>query len=396
MIKEKMADGVNYSLKGFDQYEIMLGDELRGERATVNKSLLDVQKDLRIKASYIAAIENCDLEVFSNRGFIAGYVRSYARYLALDPDIIYERFCRESGFSSQNAELTLQGKKFSTVAKKDFGSGSDWRPGLIGQISSPNMNISGLVINSAPLMLVLIVLFGTGFGAISVLREVQKLEVVALEEIPEVFTELPSNSSEFYLSEYGIDIYTSQELELPVFEARDKAVSTLKPELLTALEDKSTPPSISYSVAQGGMNVDSRKQNLQSARYSIPMLSEPILRTVPKVPEVRLLAMTPAWVRIKNANGDVIFEKILKQHETYLIKKSLFKGQLRAGNAQNVYVLIDKQALGPLSNVKSVVKNVSLDPESLKNSLVFSSSVTESFKFKTNGKVIVNTAEVVD
>ena len=48
-----MADGVNYSLKGFDQYDILLGDELRGERATIGKSLLDVQRDLKIKASYI-------------------------------------------------------------------------------------------------------------------------------------------------------------------------------------------------------------------------------------------------------------------------------------------------------------------------------------------------------
>ena len=63
-----MADGVNYSLKGFDQYEARLGDELRGERATIGKSLLDVQRELKIKASYIAAIENCDLDVFSDQG----------------------------------------------------------------------------------------------------------------------------------------------------------------------------------------------------------------------------------------------------------------------------------------------------------------------------------------
>ena len=56
-----MADGANYTLKGFDEYEILLGDALRGERATMGKSLLDVQIDLKIKASYIAAIENCDL-----------------------------------------------------------------------------------------------------------------------------------------------------------------------------------------------------------------------------------------------------------------------------------------------------------------------------------------------
>jgi hypothetical protein len=32
-----------------------LGDILRGERATLGKSLLDVQRELRIRASYVAA-----------------------------------------------------------------------------------------------------------------------------------------------------------------------------------------------------------------------------------------------------------------------------------------------------------------------------------------------------
>ena len=38
--------------------DVSLGDLLRGQRATLGKSLFDVQRDLRIKAIYIAAIEN--------------------------------------------------------------------------------------------------------------------------------------------------------------------------------------------------------------------------------------------------------------------------------------------------------------------------------------------------
>lgn len=46
---------------GFDDPDIRLGDLMRGERATLGKSLLDVQRELRIRASYVAAIENCDI-----------------------------------------------------------------------------------------------------------------------------------------------------------------------------------------------------------------------------------------------------------------------------------------------------------------------------------------------
>ena len=87
-------------LKGFDDFEVTLGDVMRGERATRGKSLIDVQHDLRIKAAYIAGVEDCDPSVFDTPGFIAGYVRSYAKYLGMDPDASFEMFCKESGFES--------------------------------------------------------------------------------------------------------------------------------------------------------------------------------------------------------------------------------------------------------------------------------------------------------
>ena len=37
--------------------------------------------------------------VFDTPGFIAGYVRSYAKYLGLDPEKSFELFCSESGFT---------------------------------------------------------------------------------------------------------------------------------------------------------------------------------------------------------------------------------------------------------------------------------------------------------
>ena len=87
-------------LKGFDDFEVTLGDVMRGERATRGKSLMDVQHDLRIKAAYIAGVEDCDPSVFDTPGFIAGYVRSYAKYLGMDPDASFDMFCKESGFES--------------------------------------------------------------------------------------------------------------------------------------------------------------------------------------------------------------------------------------------------------------------------------------------------------
>ena len=58
MIRRKHSKSVDEKVepKAFDDFELRLGDVMRGERATMGKSLLDVQRELRIKASYIAAI----------------------------------------------------------------------------------------------------------------------------------------------------------------------------------------------------------------------------------------------------------------------------------------------------------------------------------------------------
>jgi cytoskeleton protein RodZ len=103
----------NQRPRGFDMYEVTLGDQMRGERATLGKSLLDVQRDLRIKATCISAIENCDPSAFQTAAFIAGYVRSYARYLNMNPDECFVRFCEESGFGGVNSDL----KSASTSTK---------------------------------------------------------------------------------------------------------------------------------------------------------------------------------------------------------------------------------------------------------------------------------------
>ena len=68
----KQDGGANAAAPGFDDFEMRLGDIMRGERATMGKSLLDVQRELRIRASYVAAIENCDISAFDAPSFISG------------------------------------------------------------------------------------------------------------------------------------------------------------------------------------------------------------------------------------------------------------------------------------------------------------------------------------
>ena len=114
---------------GFGPFEFSLGDELRGERATLGKTLLDIQRDLRIKAAYIAAIEDAKPEVFPNPSFIAGYVRSYARYLGMDPDEVFQRFCRESGFTGKAGAGVHAAPKKGAAGRRPAAASSRRSPG---------------------------------------------------------------------------------------------------------------------------------------------------------------------------------------------------------------------------------------------------------------------------
>ena len=114
-------------LKGFDDFELSLGDIMRGERATLGKSLLDVQRELKIKATYISAIENTDPTAFDTPGFVAGYVRSYARYLGLDPEWAFQTFCDEGNFAvahGMSPEASGKTDKKKRKDKKKKGAGA--------------------------------------------------------------------------------------------------------------------------------------------------------------------------------------------------------------------------------------------------------------------------------
>ena len=86
-------------LQQFDDFEVTLGDIMRGERATLGKSITDVRLELRLSKKYILAIESGDVSAFRCLKFVPGYVRSYAHYLGLNSDQAFATFCVETGFS---------------------------------------------------------------------------------------------------------------------------------------------------------------------------------------------------------------------------------------------------------------------------------------------------------
>ena len=360
--------------KGFDDFEVRLGDTMRGERATMAKSLLDVQRELKIKASYIAAIENCDVSAFETPGFVAGYVRSYARYLGMDPEWAFQRFCEEANFTvSHGMSAAASGPKKSVgvLATAYADPLANPKAPFVPQGESVWSGIQPGAIGSIAVLLILI--GGLGYGGWTVLNEVQKVQLAPVDQAPGVVAELDPLSSaggnaanqaeatqialaqrpatdEAPQPEAFDRLYRPEALDVPVLVARDGPIAAIDPRTVGALAD---------AVPQAD------PEDAVNAAVSLALGETPVQVVAPDAPQVELLAVRPAWVRVTSADGTTIFEKILDAGERYALPKLEEAPVLRVGESGALYFAVNGQTYGPAGARGSVTKNVTLSPDAL-------------------------------
>lgn len=363
-------------LKGFDDYETSLGDELRGERATHGKSLLDVQRELHIKAAYIAAIENCDPTVFPNKGFVAGYVRSYARFLGLDSEEIFDRFRAESGFEGVNAELTgKRDKREKRVTKAQAAlKGAEIAPKFVGNLTPPKESILGVISPSGIFSVIVLVglIGGIGFGGWSVLREIQRVEFAPVDQTPgvvaavavideptaETAAEAPATDASPAANDALARLYRPQELAVPKLEPRDGPIAALDPDDVGLLRD--VPEEVVPVIDVDALIAQALMEGPTADEVDAALAEGPVVTVDNAPPAVELLATRAAWVRVYQADGTILFEKILEADERYQVPPEAEGPLLRAGNSGSVYLLVDNQPYGPVGNGTAVAKEVSL------------------------------------
>lgn len=348
--------------KGFDDFELRLGDLMRGERATLGKSLLDVQRELKIKATYIAAIENCDIAAFDTPGFIAGYVRSYARYLGLEPDDTYAKFCAEANFAVAHGMSAAASSPRAQAAKQRKAAE------YADPLANPNASfvprgeafLSQVQPGAIGSVLVLLVLIGViGYGGWSVLQQVQQVTLTPVDQAPGVVAELdPLSGAEAVVTTDGglvalaepkpeaLDrLYRPAALDVPVMVARDGPIAGIRPDPSTIVQAATDAAVATLLAEEAG--------------------SPPVQVVADAAPGVEIFAVRPAWVRVKAADGTVLFEKILDVGERYLVPATEEPPELRAGNSGSVYFTVNGKTYGPSAPGASVAKNVVLSPEAV-------------------------------
>lgn len=361
----------------FLDHDTRLGDLMRGERATLGKSLLDVQRELRIRASYVAAIENCDITAFEAPSFVAGYVRSYARYLGLDPEWTFRRFCLESGFQPTHGMAPVAASPKPSRRPSDPAEAlANPNALFIPQKESFWSDVEPRAIGS--LLVLIAVVGGLAYGGWSVLQEVQRVTLAPGETAP-VVTELdPAEGAG--MAEPALDLsdttelaqnlpqpealdrlYRPQILEAPVLTARDGPIAAIDPGLTQVTEGIT-------AAATPADTAEAIQQALAEAAAvpfgpNLPGEAAGALTVAPEAPPLELLAARPAWVRVTTADGTVLLEKIMDAGERFTLPTLDEPPVLRTGNSGAVYFAVNGQTYGPAAPGPQVVKNIKLSSE---------------------------------
>lgn len=74
---------------------LTVGDLLYKYRNKQNITLDDAAKETRVSKRYLVAVERNDWSVFTSKVYITGILRTYSRYLNLDPDKVLAYFRRD-------------------------------------------------------------------------------------------------------------------------------------------------------------------------------------------------------------------------------------------------------------------------------------------------------------
>ena len=78
-----------------------------------------------------------------------------------------------------------------------------------------------------------------------------------------------------------------------------------------------------------------------------------------------MVAAYPSWVRVRAADGTVIFEGIMNKGDTWDVPATEEPPVLRTGESGAIYFAMDGQYFGPVGNRGAVTSNLPLHREAL-------------------------------
>ncbi len=148
-------------------------------------------------------------------------------------------------------------------------------------------------------------------------------------------------------------------------------------------------PSISGVYVENTKSLNEKNKDLDTIEFK---KTPQVTKIEP--PAIYVVAQKPAWIRIYEPNGNILFENILDTGQRYEVPKSAQSAFLRAGNSGFVYLMIGNDFYGPLGTATGVAKKVNLQAKKiLENYTIVENNLTLPLEPPINTKIIVQSIE---
>ncbi|RFD20567.1 helix-turn-helix domain-containing protein [Komagataeibacter melaceti] len=299
-----------------------VGDELRAKREEMGWKLPDVAAWLRIRLSYLEALEGGRPGELPGSAYAVGFLRTYAKALGLNPEPLVERFKAESrGAFTRRAELSFP------VPLPDRG------------LPTGVLLLCGIVI-----------LVGAYAGW------------YRLTGSPDVNHDAPAR-----LTLPGLSSATTASPQVasvlpPADEQPVPPPQPLPPQEREALTGTpATPPATAPAP-------------VPLAPTPAPQLEkmggDPVPAQVPEptpapTDSITLSATAPTWVQVRKPGGPVLYDHVLQPGETWQTPQGLSGLELTVGNAGGLTLSAAGVTTQPLGRNGEVRRNIVLTPQAV-------------------------------
>jgi cytoskeleton protein RodZ len=345
---------------------ISVGETLQERREELGLALDDVAEGLRIKPSYLAALERGRLEELPGQTYAIGFIRAYADYVGLDVEEVLSRF------------------KAETAA-------FDARPDLSFPVPLAERSLPG-----GAMLLVALILALCGYGTWYYLSTGERSHPERVAEVPSPLstTRLGPGPAEPSMpgsagTSAGPAVGAAAASPVPGDGAASPATRSPASGAATAASPPQ-PAIISPAPIVGQAPVVGPAGGGTAAPSALSAVANPLpgsaggrdpTRTAAVNPQspppdvtrptglsgsarIVIRATADCWVQVRDAEQSLVFSRVLKAGESYSVPQ---RGGLsmRTGNAGVLQIAVDGRNVPPIGNVGALRRNVALDPEAL-------------------------------
>nr|WP_321983023.1 RodZ domain-containing protein [uncultured Lichenicoccus sp.] len=281
-----------------------VGDSLRRQREQLGWDLGEVADWLRIRRSYLQALEEGRSDGLPSGTYTIGFLRSYAAALGLDAQEAVERLRRESRGSLGHPDLSFP----SPVPERGVPAG-------------------------AAILLGVVLLIGA-YAGWYVFSARDAVTVQAVPPVPDAMLSPPAPPP----------ARTSAAVQMP---AKMAAVPLPAPTVAQAAPQPVAAPALPTPEPR-------------PAAAPAAALPSPIVPAV--TVGVTLKALAATWVQVRKADGTVVYDHVLAPGDTWIVPVATPPLTLTTGNAGGLALAVG-DVIGPaLGRSGAVRRNLSLDP----------------------------------